>query len=287
MGDRPSTTSTADRVRRRVLLASTYIDDLTARQTVDAIFDSLDLAMGGWLITYNLDILRRACVDATFQRQSRTATLRVADGMPLLWAASLQGTPLAERVAGSDLVYDIAATAAERGRSIFLLGGNPADVCDRAVVRLQELYPDLVIAGAHSPPVGFLDDTTERALIGEMIADADPDLVLIGLPPNLQAAVHEHYAGVMRSPTWWLGVGVTFSFVTGDIARAPRWMQRCGLEWAHRLAHEPRRLGRRYLIEGPPFVVRLLGGAALRRIRRDESRVEVPRGLSPAEQDTR
>ncbi len=277
---------TAGRVHRRVLLASTYIDDLTARETVDAIFDSLDRAMGGWLITYNLDILRRACVDAAFERQSRAATLRVADGMPLLWAASLQGTPLAERVAGSDLVYDIAAAAAARGRSIFLLGGNPADVCDRAVVRLKQLYPELEIAGAHSPPVGFLDDTTERTLVGKLIADADPDLVLIGLPPNLQAAVHEHYGQDTHSPTWWLGVGVTFSFVTGDIARAPRWMQRCGLEWAHRLAHEPRRLGRRYLIEGPPFVVRLLGGAALRRIRRDGSRVEVLRGPFPAAPDT-
>lgn len=251
-----------------VELGGVRLDALTREKAVRVIFDALERSEGGWLITYNLDIMRRERTDEVFAQRAGRATLRVADGVPLLWAARVQGTPLPDRVAGSDIVDDIALTAAAEGRTMFLLGGHPQSVCDRAAEELVRRAPGLSIVGTYSPPMGFFDDPAEVAEIERQLGDTRPDLVVIALPPVLQAAVHERFASPTLASTWWLGLGVTLSFVTGDVRRAPPWMQRTGLEWVHRLGSEPRRLARRYLVEGIPFAARLLARSAVNRVRR-------------------
>lgn len=250
-----------------ITLASSTLHRLTSAETLDHILDALDRDEGGWVITYNLDILRKDHLDPDFASRASASTLRVADGMPLLWSARLQGTPLPERVAGSDLVYSLTSACAARGRSVFFLGGHPADVCDRAASQLQARDPELIVAGTYSPPLAFMDVPEEVSHIRKLLTEADPDVVLIGLPPMLQSAVHTSFSDAPPTATWWVGLGVSFSFVTGDVKRAPTWMQRMGLEWVHRLIQEPRRLGRRYLVEGLPFAARLFVGAAWKRLR--------------------
>lgn len=257
-----------DAPRRRVDLGGVSIDAVTRQECVGLIFEALGRGEGGWLITYNLDILRRERVDDVFAERAALATLRVADGVPLLWAARVQGTPLPDRVAGSDIIDDLVEVAAAEGRSMFLLGGHPPSVCERAAEELVRRAPGLEIAGTYSPPMGFLDQPDEVAEIERRLTEAQPDLVVIALPPPLQAAVHDRFACQDLDSTWWLGLGVTLSFVTGDVKRAPEWMQRTGLEWIHRLVSEPRRLARRYLLEGLPFAARLLATSARRRVRR-------------------
>jgi N-acetylglucosaminyldiphosphoundecaprenol N-acetyl-beta-D-mannosaminyltransferase len=255
--------TTFDRPSRITLLGQP-IDRVTSAQALDRIFSDLDAGRGGWVVTPNLDILRRLVRDAEFHRLCAGADLMLADGMPLVWASRVKGTPLPERVAGSDLIWSLARRAAERGRSLFLLGGNPG-AAEGAARVLRDKDPGLRIAGIECPAMGFeRDETYMRGLEGRLV-ESRPDIVLVALGSPKQELVTK--ALRPHLPTaWFLGVGVTFSFVTGDVRRAPRWLQRLGLEWTHRLLQEPRRLWRRYLVDGVPFALRLLAASAHERL---------------------
>ena len=179
----------------------------------------------------------------------------VADGIPLLWAARLQGTPLPDRVAGSDLVWLLAERAARAGRSLYLLGGAPGAAADAARI-FRERWPDLRIAGLSSPALSSDPGAAELAPVLAALRESRPDLVFVALgspkQDRLIAELRGHFPG-----TWWIGVGISLSFAAGRVSRAPRWMQRLGLEWVHRLAQEPGRLWRRYLVHDLPFTLGL------------------------------
>jgi N-acetylglucosaminyldiphosphoundecaprenol N-acetyl-beta-D-mannosaminyltransferase len=243
------------------------LDGLTLAQAVDRVLEGLAAGCGGAVLTPNLDILRQYRRSPTLQRVFETTELLVPDGMPLVWASRLQGTPLPQRVTGSDMLWGIAAAAAARRASIFLAGGHPG-VAHRAADRIGRLYPGLRIV-AHpcyvrpGPVADQVDD-----LASTLVATA-PDVVYLGLP--FASQVYLVTALRYRLPrTWFVGVGSSFDLVNGDRTRAPEWLQRLGLEWAHRLVHEPR-VWRRYLIHGLPFAGHLgvhALGVRMRRRRR-------------------
>jgi N-acetylglucosaminyldiphosphoundecaprenol N-acetyl-beta-D-mannosaminyltransferase len=249
---------------RRISLMGMEIDHVTEGQVVAAIGDSLSKGRGGWVITPNLEHLRRFNKEEALQHYFEQADLVLADGMPLVWASRLKGTPLPARVAGSDLIWSVSMEAARRGRSVFVLGGT-REAGWEAARRLQERCPGLRIAGMVYPPHGFENDPRAMDQIVETLEALRPDIVFVGLGFPKQERV---IAGLReRFPqTWFLGIGISIGFVGGQVARAPMWMQRLGLEWLHRLAQEPRRLGRRYLLHGLPFAARLLLHGAVSRI---------------------
>lgn len=229
------------------------VDALCAEEVVDRIAGS---AAGGWVLTPNLQHLRAHYRSGVVKNAFSRCELVVADGMPLVWATRLQGTPLPQRVAGSDLVWSLSEAAARRGRSLFLLGGSPG-TADRAALELVRRNPTLRIAGTHCPPLGFEHSPRAMRDLKRSLERADPDIVYIGLPLGKQLVVMEALGRTLPS-TWQVGLGVSFSFVTGDVRRAPTWLQRTGLEWLYRLTQEPRRLARRYLVEGLPFFAYLM-----------------------------
>jgi N-acetylglucosaminyldiphosphoundecaprenol N-acetyl-beta-D-mannosaminyltransferase len=238
---------------------------ITEAQCIARILDELDGGRGGIVVTPNLDHWRRLKRDGEFADIYRQADIVVADGMPLIWASRIRGTPLPERVAGSSLVSTLSAAAAERGRSIFLLGGAPGTAQAAAEI-LQSRYPKLKVVGLFCPEPGFEEDAAAMDRIQEMLQVAHPDIVYVGLgSPKQEKLALRLRPRLPRS--WWLGIGVSFSFLSGHVRRAPHWMQRAGLEWLHRLSGEPRRLARRYLIEGIPFALLVLGGAIEKRLR--------------------
>lgn len=246
-----------------VYLRGARVHAISEQRCVELILDSLDVRRGGMLSTMNLDHLRRFVRDESFAAHYDQATIVTADGMPLIWASSLRGTPLPERVTGSNLIWSLTAGAARRGRSIFLLGGAPG-AAQKAAAVLARRYPDLRVAGVSSEPNEFSSGYREWSNIAETLSAANPDIVYVALSCPRQ----EEFIDALRHrlPTaWWLGVGVAFSFVAGTIPRAPLWMQRAGLEWFHRLLKEPRKLAGRYLIHGLPFAVSLFRGAAMER----------------------
>ncbi|MBI1372726.1 MAG: WecB/TagA/CpsF family glycosyltransferase [Phycisphaera sp.] len=244
-----------------VVLDGVSLAAMTERGCIDRVLDDLDAGVGGWLVTVHLDMLRRVRRVDELRELIGAATLRVADGMPLVWASRLQRTPLPGRVAGSNLVDTLSGAAAERERSVFLLGGNPG-TADAAAAELRRRYPTLRVAGTHCPPIGFEQDDEQLQRIGEAIDSAQPDIVYVALgfpkQERLIARLRDR-----RPAGWWIGVGISFSFLCGEVTRAPGWMQRLGMEWLHRLWQEPRRLIGRYLL-CLPFGAGLLVRSALR-----------------------
>ena len=237
---------------------------VTERECIEHILDELDARRGGVVVTPNLDHLRRCVRDLNFGALVAEADLVVADGMPLVWASRLQGTPLPERVAGSNLISSLSAAAAGRAKSIFLLGGAEG-TAEGAGAILRQRHPELKIAGAFCPRLGFEDSPKQMAEIAQLITDAKPDIIFVALGSPKQEHVIARLRSTMET-AWWLGVGVSFSFLTGHVKRAPRWMQVCGIEWLHRLCQEPRRLFHRYIVVGIPFASSLMSRAIVRGI---------------------
>jgi N-acetylglucosaminyldiphosphoundecaprenol N-acetyl-beta-D-mannosaminyltransferase len=238
---------------------------LDAAQVVDRVFTNLGAGRGGWLVTANIDFLQRAIRDPAIGALYRKADLVVADGLPLLWAARAMGRPLPERVAGSDLVWLLAERAAPEGRSLYLLGGD-GDAAEKAAAELCARWPELRIAGCSSPRISSPITPGELAPIREELTKVGPDLVYVAFGSPKQ----EYLIDLLRSDlpaSWMMGCGISLSFIAGEIARAPLWMQRAGVEWVHRLSQEPRRLGRRYLLHNLPFTLRLLWRARRARSR--------------------
>ena len=178
------------------------------------------------------------------------AELVLADGAPVVLASRLLRRGLPERVAGSDLVpalFDRVASDnnfAQRPLRVFLLGAAPG-VAERAAHRIHQQWNNIAVVGTYSPPLGFEHDASENSLILEKIAAVKPDLILIGLgAPKQELWTHRHANQLSGKAA--LCIGATIDFLAGEKARSPRWMQRVGLEWFHRLAREPARLAKRY-----------------------------------------
>lgn len=249
----------------RVDVGGVVFDVLTQDASEDYLIQTAQAGRGGWVITANLDHARRAVQEEEYGEMCREADLVLADGMPLVWAAKLQGTPLPERVAGSAMTEPLARKAAAAGLSLYLLGGTEGTAEEAAQI-LRQRCPELHIAGTYCPPFGFEKDAEQMAFIRRELERARPAIVYVALgSPKQERLIRELRA--QHPQAWFIGIGISLSFLTGEVSRAPRWMQATGLEWVHRLAQEPKRLFRRYIVDGLPYAAKLLGGACLRRIR--------------------
>jgi N-acetylglucosaminyldiphosphoundecaprenol N-acetyl-beta-D-mannosaminyltransferase len=249
----------------RIVLMGLPIDSFIPQHLNDYLIDRSLAGVGGYVMTPNLDNLRALTRSSELFARAMEADIRVADGMPLVLASRIQGTPLPARVPGSDLIMTLAEEMAKHDLRLFLLGGNPGTAA-RAAAVLRDRANGLIIAGTHCPPQGFEDSPDEIEKLRDAIKEAHPDFVYIGLPFPKASAL----AARLRTDfahTWFIGLGISFSFVCGDVRRAPRWMQAIGLEWMHRLLQEPQRLFRRYVIQGIPFVARLFASAVVQRRR--------------------
>jgi N-acetylglucosaminyldiphosphoundecaprenol N-acetyl-beta-D-mannosaminyltransferase len=234
------------------------------RDAVDYVLGEVGRGRGGWICTANLDILRQWVRSAAVREVVDRVDLVLADGMPVVWASSLRGTPLPERVAGSTLTLTLSAAAAGADASVFLLGGNPG-TAEAAARRLRELNPSLRVAGTLCPPLGFEDDPEWIAHIARCLRAATPDIVYVGLGFPKQERLIDSVRSLLPD-AWFVGCGVSFSFLAGEFKRAPTSLQRLGLEWLHRMVQEPRRLSRRYLLQGMPFMISLFAWSILARL---------------------
>jgi N-acetylglucosaminyldiphosphoundecaprenol N-acetyl-beta-D-mannosaminyltransferase len=217
------------------------------------------------VVTLNLDFLAIARKNADFARVVAAADLVVCDGKPLQWLAGMQS-----RVTGNDIVLQTARLSAERGYRLFLMGAYPG-VAERAAQRLRELAPGVVIAGTYAPPRWPFTPEQDAEIIAAIQA-ARPHALFVALgAPRQDEWIARHPE--LRVPVS-VGVGGAFNFLAGETQRAPLWMQRVGLEWAHRLISEPARLWRRYLIDDLPLGALLLLHQVTERNRRLPPRQE-------------
>lgn len=239
------------------------IDPVTEEQVVAQVVAHLRGGRGGWIATPNVDHLRVLSRRPELRAMIGEADLILADGMPLVWASQIQGTPLPQRVPGSSLVLSLSTALAKTHSSIYLLGGNPGEG-DTAAEVLKRLLPDLKIAGTMCPPYGFESDQLQIKTIGRALESARPDVVYVCLGFPKQELVIRRLRRYLPA-TWFLGVGGSLGMISGNTRRAPAWMQGVGLEWVWRLALEPKRLFRRYIVDDLPFAIWLFANALAKR----------------------
>jgi N-acetylglucosaminyldiphosphoundecaprenol N-acetyl-beta-D-mannosaminyltransferase len=242
-----------------VTLMGTSIDNLDVDEVVELVVGELRQGHGGCIVTPNVDNLRKISASPGLAGIVSRAELVVADGMPLVWASRLQGTPLKGRVNGTELVIAMAGALARAGLSMFLLGAEPG-VGERAAAVLRQGAPGLDIAGTMSPGVGFESNPAELEAVVETLQRARPAFVVVALGCPKQEQLMDRLRRELPS-AWFIGAGSALTIVSGTTRRAPAWMRRAGLEWLHRLRLEPRRLFRRYVLEDAPFALRLLSAS--------------------------
>lgn len=227
----------------RVAILGVAIDNLTMGEVLDAVEGKI--AEGGFhqIATANVDFLINSAHDEELHEILCRCDLVLADGMPLVWASSLMGTSLKERVTGADLVPQLAKLSAQRGYRIFLLGSNEVS-SSGAATWMENNFPGACIAGRYCPEHQPLEEMNHEEILTRIEA-ARPDILLVAFGNPKQEkwlAMHRHR---LKVPVC-IGVGGSFDLLSGKISRAPAWMQRHGMEWLYRTTQEPTRLAKRY-----------------------------------------
>jgi N-acetylglucosaminyldiphosphoundecaprenol N-acetyl-beta-D-mannosaminyltransferase len=235
-----------------VRIGKVDVDPFTLCSALDAIAELIASQEGGAVFTPNVDHVVKAERHAAFRDAYARADLRLADGMPIVWAARLLGSPLPEKVSGSDLIVPLARMAADRQWRVYLLGGGAGVAAEAGEKMAHELDVRLVGTDAPSIDADGGSDTADETL--DRIRAARPDLLLVAFGAPKQELWIDRY-GEHIAPAVAVAVGGSLDFFTGRVRRAPAWMSRVGLEWLYRLLQEPGRMWRRYLIEDPIFVV--------------------------------
>jgi len=221
----------------------------TTLETAEAaIVDWAKDDVGRFVCVREVPSLMASIEDPALVALHREAAMVTPDGMPLVWIGRRRGLPV-ERTCGPDLMERLMASSPASGLRHYLYGGKPG-VAETLKERFTRRHPGLQIVGVECPPFRRTTAEEDEATL-RRIRDSGADVVWIGISsPKQDVWMHENHSRLTQT---LIGVGAAFDFHAGAVRRAPRWMQRAGLEWLHRLAQEPGRLWRRYLILAPKF----------------------------------
>ena len=241
-----------------VVIAGISFASVTMGQAVERIVRLAENPDGAHQIcTANLDHLAMVRRNPVFRAAYHDADMVLADGMPVVWLSQLVGRQgLPERVAGSDLLWELGRASARTGIRLFYLGGAPG-AAEEAAAAVTARFPGAQVCGCYCPSFEDFGTPEEEGRITTAIRAAQPQALLVGLGAPKQEiwiAANKERLGVPVC----IGVGGSFEMAAGRVRRAPRWMQRTGLEWSYRLIQEPARLWRRYLLRDLPTLVSLL-----------------------------
>jgi N-acetylglucosaminyldiphosphoundecaprenol N-acetyl-beta-D-mannosaminyltransferase len=212
----------------------------------------IDHQLRTYVCVCNVHTVMASQEDPELRAALEGSALNVPDGQPLVWAINALGHSLTSRVYGPELMSRASAHSAETGMRFYLYGGRNQGALVQLALNLRQRYPGVRIVGGYSPPHRPLTDEEEAAVVDEINRSrADVVWVGIGVPKQEKwmAAMRERIDAPLM-----LGVGAAFDFHAGLVPQAPEWLQEAGLEWAYRLAHEPRRLWKRYLRYNPRFM---------------------------------
>jgi N-acetylglucosaminyldiphosphoundecaprenol N-acetyl-beta-D-mannosaminyltransferase len=245
--------------RAQVLGVDCFAGDLDA--ATDAVVARALTGEGGYACLANVHVLVSGQRDPAVRSALSDAWTVFPDGAPVAWLQRREGWRAATRIGGPDLMPRVLDHGTAAGLRHFLFGSTP-DTLAALASRLLRTHPGIELVGTWAPPLG--EEHSASSI--ERIVAAGPQIVWVALgAPKQECWMHRHADEI--APAIALGVGAAFDFLAGSKRRAPSWMQRAGLEWAHRLAMEPRRLGPRYLRTNTEFVVR--AGRALAATGRD------------------
>jgi N-acetylglucosaminyldiphosphoundecaprenol N-acetyl-beta-D-mannosaminyltransferase len=221
---------------------------VTLAETVDLVSQGIKAGRRGYLCTVNVAILMMMRENPRLQRFVDEAALVVADGEPLIWSSRALGRRLPERVAGVELVDNLCERAAREGFGVYLLGGRK-DVVEKVAARLTDKFPGLRLCGVED---GYFSEAETEARV-EQVARSGAQILIAAMGVPRQEYFIQDYWDRLQVP-FAIGVGGSFDVLAGLRARAPVLIQRAGLEWLFRLAQEPGRLWKRYLVTNAQFV---------------------------------
>jgi len=241
----------ADGGGARIDVLGCPVDALDMEQTVERCLDLVEQNARAQHIVLNAAKLAESHRNPRMRAIIESCRLVSADGQAIVWASRALGTPLPERVAGVDLMHELMAAAAERGLSVYVLGARE-EVLEAALGNLKQRYPGLRVAGSRNGYFG--DGEVDEVVAG--IRAAAPDMLFVAMSSPRKEYFLSENMDALGVP-FAMGVGGAIDVAAGLTRRAPRWMQRAGLEWFFRFAQEPRRMWRRYLDQNL-FILRAL-----------------------------
>lgn len=231
----------------RMKFLNTEIDNLTMEEALEEIDKLIIENKCSYVVTPNVDHIVQLERGNELVNVYKNADLILTDGKPLIWISKWYGTPIKEKISGSDLFPRLCKMAAEKSYSMFFLGAGEG-VAAKAAQNLTVKYPGLNVVGTYSPPFGFEKDELEMQKIEKMIIDVKPHILIVGLGCPKQELFILHHKDKLGVPVS-LGLGASLDFEAGNIKRAPKWMANHGLEWLFRIFQDPKRLAKRYLVD--------------------------------------
>ncbi len=208
----------------------------------------------GYICVTGVHGVTEAQDDPAFRRILNESFLNTTDGMPLVWLGKHFIGGHVSRVYGPDLMLAFFAATQQRPCRHFFYGGAPG-VAEELKARLEERFPGVTVCGTYTPPFRPLEPQEEAEFI-EVVRVRRPDVIWVGLSTPKQERFMAEYLPKLHT-SLMVGVGAAFDFHSGRVRQAPRWIQRSGFEWLYRMATEPRRLARRYLVNNPLFLARI------------------------------
>lgn len=231
----------------RMQFMNTEIDNLTMEEAVQEIDRLVKQNQNAYVVTPNVDHIVQLERGGELTEVYKNADLILTDGKPLIWISKWHGTPIKEKISGSDLFPRLCALAAEKGYRMYFLGAAEG-VAAKAAENLEKRFPGLQVVGTYSPPFGFEKDEAEMEKIKKQIKDVKPHILIVGLGCPKQELFILHHKNELGVPIS-LGLGASLDFEAGNIKRAPKWMADHGLEWVYRIFQDPKRLAKRYLVD--------------------------------------
>ncbi len=251
----------------QVTIGGIPLASVTFEEALDSLERFITEGTPHLVCTVNVNQVYAFRKDADFRRAYRRASLLLCDGRPLLWTSHLLGRPLPAHIPGSRLLPAFAERAAERGYRLYFLGAAPG-VAAKAARLLEARYPGLQVVECYSPPFGFEKDPVENERTLERVRKARPDALFVAFGAPKQEKWLAQHLEELQVPVM-VGIGSTFDSLANRGTPAPDWATNHGLEWFYRLALEPRRLWKRYLLENtrvlPYLILQILAARCARR----------------------
>jgi N-acetylglucosaminyldiphosphoundecaprenol N-acetyl-beta-D-mannosaminyltransferase len=250
--------ATASLVCARAQLPHAYTDVLGVKVSAIDLARAVDLAdrwiaaaRAGYICMTGVHGVMEAKRDPEFRGILNGAALNAPDGMPMTWVGRLNGAREMDRVFGPDFMTAMCERSVEQGYRNFLYGGKPG-VAELLRATLERRFSGLQVVGTYTPPFGALTEAQEKQICAR-VHEARPHIVWVGLSTPKQERFMARYADRLQVPLL-VGVGAAFDYHAGLIRDCPHWVKRAGLQWAHRLMQDPRRLWWRYLRNNPAFL---------------------------------
>ena len=237
-------------------ILKTNINVTNMEETLQYLIRNLEDLRGKYICVSNVHTVVMSYEDEKYRNIQNSAAMVLPDGKPLSVVSRLRGFKEAQKVSGPDLMPAMFRVSEEKEYTHYFYGSTE-ETLEKLKEALLVRYPNLKIVGMYSPPFRPLTQEEDEEII-QQINDVSPDFIWIGLgAPKQERWMYDHkdkMCGVM------LGVGAGFDFHAGTVKRAPVWMQKCGLEWLHRLTQDPKRLFKRYVVTNSKFLWLILTG---------------------------